>query len=79
MTKIPSPCLGVCKYKREGHCIACSMTKPQKSAFKSMKKNAHRKAFVTLLRSQMELMGKYRAWPIAYEKRCKKRGISVPF
>ncbi|MEM7240341.1 MAG: DUF1289 domain-containing protein, partial [Pseudomonadota bacterium] len=27
MSKIPSPCIDVCKYKLKGHCIACSMTK----------------------------------------------------
>ncbi|MEM7463357.1 MAG: DUF1289 domain-containing protein, partial [Pseudomonadota bacterium] len=35
--KIPSPCVDVCKYKRQGHCIACSMTKAQKSQFKKLK------------------------------------------
>ena len=36
--KLPSPCMNVCKYKLKGHCIACSMTKPQKSLFKQLKK-----------------------------------------
>ena len=37
MAKIPSPCIGVCKYKREGHCIGCSMTEDQKKQQKLMK------------------------------------------
>ncbi|MEM6670690.1 MAG: DUF1289 domain-containing protein, partial [Pseudomonadota bacterium] len=25
--KLPSPCIDVCKFRRAGHCIGCSMTK----------------------------------------------------
>ena len=35
--KTPSPCIDVCKFRREGHCIGCSMTKAQKSMFKKLK------------------------------------------
>ena len=36
MAKILSPCIDICKFKREGHCIGCSMTKAQKSTFKAV-------------------------------------------
>lgn len=77
MTKIPSPCISVCKFKREGHCIGCSMTKTQKSAFKKLKKNAHRKAFVALVVAQQTVMGRYKHWEQAYEKRCHKKKIKL--
>jgi len=76
--KIPSPCVDVCKYKREGHCIACSMTKAQKSLFKELKKDKHREAFVAMLMSQQDRMGKYQAWPEMYKKRCAKKGATLP-
>ncbi len=79
MPKTPSPCIDVCKFKRQGHCIGCSMTKAQKSLFKALKKNSHRAAFVQMLTAQQERMGKYDAWQPAYEKKCRKRGAEVPF
>lgn len=77
MTKVPSPCIGVCKFKREGHCIGCSMTKPQKKLFKSIRKNAHREAFVELVRAQQTAMGHYRHWAPAYLKRCRKKKVKL--
>lgn len=79
MPKTPSPCIDVCKFKREGHCIGCSMTKPQKSMFKTLKKNAHRSAFLTMLRAQQAQLGKYAGWQIAYAKKCRKKGVKLPF
>lgn len=73
MSKTPSPCVDVCKFKREGHCIGCSMTKAQKSLFKGLKKNAHRVAFVEMLAAQQDRMGKYSHWRIAYLKKLKKK------
>lgn len=75
MRKTPSPCIDVCKFKREGHCIGCSMTKTQKSLFKSLKKDAHRAAFVEMLITQQNHMGKYRHWMAAYVKKLKKKKI----
>jgi hypothetical protein len=76
MPKLPSPCVDVCKFKRAGHCIACSMTKPQKKIFKKLKKPDERAAFLTLIRHQQASLGKYPAWPALYEKKCRKKGIS---
>ena len=79
MSKTPNPCIDVCKFKRQGHCIGCSMTKDQKSLFKTLKKDTHRAAFVDMLMSQQAQMGKYGGWEIAYVKKCKKKGAKVPF
>lgn len=79
MTKTPSPCISVCKFKREGHCIGCSMTKDQKSLYKKIKKKAHKEGFIALLMAQQKVMGRYDGWRIAYEKKCKKKGAKAPF
>ncbi|MEX1234817.1 MAG: DUF1289 domain-containing protein [Roseovarius sp.] len=73
MSKVPSPCISVCKFKRDGHCIGCSMTKAQKSAFKKLSKNKHREAFVELVVAQQSLMGGYKHWKPAFQKRCQKK------
>ncbi len=79
MPKTPSPCIDVCKYKRQGHCIGCAMTKTQKSLFKSLKKNAHRAAFVDMLMVQQAQMGKFDGWKTAYARKCRKKGVPPPF
>lgn len=78
MPKTPSPCIDVCKYKREGHCIGCAMTKAQKQIFKTLKKESHREGFVQMLTAQQAQLGKYDHWTRAYLKKLKKRKIA-PF
>lgn len=73
MSKTPSPCIDVCKFKREGHCIGCSMTKAQKSMFKQLKTNEHREAFVEMLVGQQSMMGKYTHWAPKYMRKCLKK------
>ncbi|MEI4232418.1 DUF1289 domain-containing protein [Roseovarius sp. D22-M7] len=77
MSKIPSPCIDVCKFKRDGHCIGCSMTKQQKSAFKALEKDAHREAFVELVVAQQAVMGRYTHWREAFEKKCRKKKVAL--
>lgn len=77
MSKVPSPCIDVCKFVRAGHCLGCSMTKGQKKLFKSLRSNKHREAFLTMLVSQQCQMGKYRAWAPAYERKCSKKDAKV--
>ncbi|WP_299855182.1 DUF1289 domain-containing protein [uncultured Roseobacter sp.] len=73
MPKTPSPCIDVCKYKRQGHCIGCSMTKTQKSMFKALKKDSHRTAFVQMLTAQQDQLGAFKHWQKAYRKKLTKR------
>lgn len=75
MSDVPSPCIDVCKFKREGHCIGCSMTKDQKKTFKKIKKNKHRKAFIAELVDQQQRLGKYKGWIGAYLRKCSKKGV----
>ena len=78
MSKTPSPCIDVCKFKRAGHCIGCSMTKAQKSMFKKLKKDAHRQAFVEMLMAQQDVMGKFSHWAPRYARKCMKKGVKPP-
>ncbi|KIT16330.1 DUF1289 domain-containing protein [Jannaschia aquimarina] len=81
MSKTPSPCIDVCKFRRPGpagsHCIGCSMTKEQKKISKRVKGKA-REAFVALVVSQQKVMGRYDHWRGAYLKRCLKKGARAP-
>ncbi|SDL10209.1 DUF1289 domain-containing protein [Paracoccus chinensis] len=79
MGKVPSPCIGVCKFQREGHCIGCSMTRDQKSLFRKLKKARHKRAFIAMLMSQQAVMGRYAHWQAEYRRRCEKRGADTPF
>ncbi|WP_461428107.1 DUF1289 domain-containing protein [Gymnodinialimonas sp.] len=77
-SKVPSPCIDVCKFRRGGHCIGCSMTKAQKSLFKNLKKPAHQAGFVEMLVAQQDVMGKYSHWSPKYAKKCLKKGVTPP-
>ncbi|SEN54390.1 hypothetical protein SAMN04488003_12054 [Loktanella fryxellensis] len=79
MKKIPSPCISVCKLTRDGHCIGCAMTKTQKKMFKTLRKPDHQAAFVTLLRHQQTVLGRYRHWLPAYLRKCAKKNVKPPF
>ena len=75
--KLPSPCIDVCKFKREGHCIGCSMTKDQKK--QSKKVNGKKRAeFVSKIVKQQRDLGKYGHWEIAYAKKCAKKDVRWP-
>lgn len=78
MSKLPSPCIGVCKFKRAGHCLGCSMTKAQKSLFKTLKKAKHQHAFLDMLVHQQSDLGKYSHWPKAYARRCARKEVANP-
>ena len=84
MPKLPSPCIGVCKFRRPGpageHCIGCSMTKAQKKVGKKAAKagRAEGAGFVALVAAQQAQMGRYAHWRAAYLKRCLKRGVAAP-
>lgn len=77
MAKTPSPCIDVCKFKRDGHCIGCSMTKEQKKISKRLKKDSQREAFVALVMAQQQVMGRYSHWEPAYRKRLRKKGVRL--
>jgi len=78
LSKIPSPCIDVCKFKRKGHCIGCSMTKKQKAAFKKLDKKKDKLAFFQALLDQQTELGGYAHWMRTFEHRCRKKGHTSP-
>lgn len=54
------------------------MTKAQKSLYKQLKKPAHRAAFIQMLGTQQEALGRYSHWDQAYAKKCRKKGVENP-
>ncbi|QUJ78194.1 DUF1289 domain-containing protein [Sulfitobacter albidus] len=76
MAKTPSPCIDVCTFKRGGHCIGCSMTKAQKSLFKSLKKETHRQGFVQMLVAQQAQLGSYSHWAPQYLRKCARKKVT---
>lgn len=77
-TKIPSPCVKVCKFKRDGHCIGCGLTKKQKKSFKKVGGKKRKIAFIRDLLRQQDDLGGYPMWPRAWRKRCRKKGVVCP-
>lgn len=76
--KLPSPCIDVCKFKREGRCIGCSMTKREKKGFKKLDGGKQRRRFVEALMERQSVMGKYTHWAPAYRKKCAKKTVDCP-
>ena len=76
--KLPSPCIDVCKFRREGHCIGCSMTKQQKKTYKKLDGKKKKRSFIVALFEQQQRLGKYRHWLPAYQKKCVKKGVESP-
>ena len=74
--KIPSPCIDVCKYKFNYHCIGCSMTKIQKKNFKKLKSNKNKKKFIKFIYSQQKILGRFKHWEKVYQKKCDKKDVS---
>ena len=69
MGKNYSPCIDVCKYGVDGHCMGCSMTKIQKKISKSLKSKDKQLAFLELIRMQQNLLGGFETWEMAHKQR----------
>lgn len=76
--KLPSPCIDVCKFKRAGHCIGCSMTKPQKKSFKKLGGKKAQRRFIAALCEQQRTLGKYSHWTVAYRRKCAQKKVDCP-
>ena len=70
--KIPSPCIDVCKYKLNNHCIGCSMTKSQKRIYKKLKNLEKKKKYIKLILKQQKDLGKFKHWEKIYQKKMSK-------
>ena len=79
MSKPPTPCIDVCKYKLRGHCIACSMTKAQKAMSERLRDEDAMAEFLAGLRAQQESLGRpFWAWEAGYRQKCAKAGVTCP-
>jgi predicted Fe-S protein YdhL (DUF1289 family) len=78
VAKLPSPCIGVCKFSLKGHCVGCSMTRPQKRGFKRAEGKKGRRAFLSMLATQQAILGGFDGWARAYRRRCAKKGLKSP-
>ena len=66
MTKPYSACVKICKYREDGHCVGCSMTKAQKKISKKLKSKDSQAAFLQLIRMQQTCLGGYEGWEKAH-------------
>ena len=73
MGKNYSPCIDVCKYREDGHCIGCSMTKTQKKISKTLKSKDKQSAFEALVRMQQAQLGGFKAWEKAHKQRYQRK------
>lgn len=74
MAKPPSPCIDVCKFTLDGHCIGCGMTKKQRKRFKDLDGGGARRAFILSLLDQQRALGRpFTGWARAYRKRCARK------
>ncbi|KAA0971622.1 DUF1289 domain-containing protein [Aureimonas fodinaquatilis] len=76
--KAPSPCIGVCKFRDEGHCIGCRMTRTEKKRFKKLEGKKSRKAFFRMLSERLADAGRYAYWSRMYRRRCEKKERPCP-
>ncbi len=76
--KVPSPCIGICKFKVEGHCIGCGQTKKQKKKFKSLRSKKKREKLLRTVLGQQRLIGGRLRWERVYRRRCAKKGMPCP-
>jgi predicted Fe-S protein YdhL (DUF1289 family) len=73
MGKNYSPCIDVCKYREDGHCIGCSMTKTQKKISKTLKSKDMQLAFEGLVRMQQAQLGGFKTWEKAHKQRYQRK------
>lgn len=69
MGKNYSPCIKVCKYRDDGHCLGCSMTKIQKKISKCLKSKDKQLAFEGLIRMQQTVLGGFEYWEKAHKQK----------
>ncbi|KAA0971623.1 DUF1289 domain-containing protein [Aureimonas fodinaquatilis] len=74
----PSPCVDVCKYKRQGRCVGCTMTKAEKDSFPASGNAAMKKAFFETVIARVSQERNPAFWAIAYRRKCERAGVACP-
>ena len=78
MAKVPSPCVGVCKFKLNKRCLGCAMTKKQKKKYKTLGSSKDKLAFITKLVGKQKDLGRHAYWLKVYTRKCAKKGLRPP-
>lgn len=76
--KAPSPCISVCKFKIDGQCIGCRMTKPEKKRFKRLMDKSGKRAFFVMLVDRLQDRGRLDYWTRMYRRRCERKERPCP-
>lgn len=76
--KAPSPCIDVCKFKDEGRCIGCAMTKPEKKRFKRLEGKSEKRDFLVMLLERLDGIGRRAYWERMYRRKCDKKDADCP-
>ncbi len=77
--KAPSPCVDVCKYKRQGRCVGCSMTKDEKQRFPENGGPVAKRDFILGLMARLAESGRNPAfWVMSYRRKCELAGVPCP-
>ncbi|MDE0924740.1 DUF1289 domain-containing protein [Aurantimonas coralicida] len=75
----PSPCVDICKYKRQGRCVGCSMTKAEKQAFPSSGGAEQKREFIETLIGRLQESARNPAfWIMSYRRKCEREGVPCP-
>lgn len=74
----PSPCIDVCKYKRGGRCIGCSMTPEEKRSFPHSGSGEQKKAFIEALLDRVAAHRNPAFWAMTYRRKCEREGVPFP-
>ena len=75
----PSPCVDVCKYKRQGRCVGCSMTREEKQSFPQHGSGAAKKDFIEGLIGRLAESTRNPAfWVMSYKRKCAIEGVECP-
>lgn len=75
--KLPSPCIDVCKDKRDV-CAGCGRTKKQKKAWKNAETNAQREVLILECAEAAKALGIHEFWAGEYRRKCRKKGRECP-
>ncbi len=84
MRGYPSPCMDICRYDLDGHCVMCAMTRPQKSLFGALKREKAQAQFVRELKAQQATLAErfgedqFARWAVAYRHKCRAFGKTPP-
>ncbi len=76
--RMPSPCVDVCKFKRDGRCVACAMTEKEKKKFKKQKKESKRLALFQEVVAHQKTLGIHEAWRKTFARKAAKKGLTPP-